>query len=170
MNQQQQVDLIYKYHYYFYSNDKQKDYARLLKTLKFPEIYREKKSYSTIKGIKEFILKDSINSNEPVCTCFLEIWKDDHKENDVTIMAFCNSSDSTYLYDTIFSDKNTLINVCIKKERVCTCGKYPLIERISRLINEHKKEKLNWEKKKIKKIVKNLIRKFKNKMKNIKMN
>ena len=30
---------------WYYNNDKQKDYARLLKTLKFPEEYRKKKSY-----------------------------------------------------------------------------------------------------------------------------
>ena len=137
---------------WYYDNDKQEDRARLLKTLKFreryrDERYRDKRSISTIKDIKEFVLEESINSNEPVCTCFLEIWKFDHKENDETIITKCNYSDSTYLFDTIFSDKKILIKVCIKKERVCTCGKYPLIERISRLINEHKKEKLNWEKK-----------------------
>ena len=132
---------------WYYENEKQKDYARLLKTLKFLERYRDERSISTIKDIKEFVLKESINSNEPVCTCFLEIWKFDHKENDENIITKCNYSDSTYLCDTIFSDKNILIKVCIKKERVCTCGKYPLIERISRLIDEHKKEKLNWEKK-----------------------
>ncbi len=135
---------------WYYNNEKQKDYARLLKTLEFPEKFRRERkeeSISTIQDIKEFVLEESINSNEPVCTCFLEIYKFDHKEGDENIITKCNYSDSTYLRDTIFSDKNNLIKVCIKKEKVCTCGKYPLIERISRLIDEHKKEKLNWEKK-----------------------
>ena len=135
---------------WYYNNEKQEDYARLLKTLEFPEKFRRERkgeSISTIQDIKEFVLEESINSNEPVCTCFLEIWKFDHKEGDENIITKCNYSDSTYLRDTIFSDKNNLIKVCIKKEKVCTCGKYPLIKRISRLIDEHKEEKLNWEKK-----------------------
>lgn len=121
-----------------------------MKTLEFPEKFRRERngeSISTIQDIKEFVLEESINSNEPVCTCFLEIWKFDHKEGDEDIITKCNYSDSTYLRDTIFSDKNNLIKVCIKKEKVCTCGKYPLIVRISRLISKHKEEKLNWEKK-----------------------
>lgn len=140
---------------WYYNNEKQKDKARFLKTLKFPEEFRDEKSeefmkeksISTIKDIKEFVLEESINSNEPVCTCFLEIYKFDYKEGDEDIITKCNYSDSTYLRDTIFSDKNNLIKVCIKKGKDCTCGKYPLIKRISRLINEHKEEKLNWEKK-----------------------
>ena len=133
-----------------------------MKTLKFPEKFRKEKinlalkyhekfskeeSISTIKDIKEFVLEESINSNEPVCTCFLEICKISRKEGGEDFITECNYSDSTYLGDTIFSDKNNLIKVCIKKGRDCTCGKYPLIKRISRLINEHKEEKLNWEKK-----------------------
>lgn len=130
---------------WYYNNEKQKDRARFLKTLKFPEKFSKEESISTIKDIKEFVLEESINSNEPVCTCFLEIYK--LKEGDEDIITECNYSDSTYLRDTIFSDKNNLINVCIKKGKDCRCGKYPLIKRISRLINEHKEEKLNWEKK-----------------------
>ena len=121
-----------------------------MKTLEFPEKFRRERngeSISTIQDIKEFVREESINSNEPVCTCFLEIYKFDNKEGDENIITKCNYSDSTYLRDTIFSDKNNLIKVCIKKEKVCTCGKYPLIVRISRLISKHKEEKLNWEKK-----------------------
>ena len=138
---------------WYYNNEKQEDYARLLKTLEFPEKFRRERrerkeeSISTIQDIKEFVREESINSNEPVCTCFLEIYKFDNKEGDENIITKCNYSDSTYLRDTIFSDKNNLIKVCIKKEKVCTCGKYPLIVRISRLISKHKEEKLNWEKK-----------------------
>ena len=132
---------------WYYDNDEKEDRARLLKALSFPEKYREKESISTIKDIKEFILKDSINSNNSLCTCFFEIWKDEIKNKDKWIITKCNYPDSTYLSDTIFSDKNELMHVCFKKERVCTCEKNPLFKRISELIDEHKKEKLNWEKK-----------------------
>ena len=39
---------------WLYDKDDQADRARLLKTLSFPEKFREEKSYSTIKDIKEY--------------------------------------------------------------------------------------------------------------------
>ena len=119
---------------FYYNDNLKEDKSRLVKTLE----YKVKRN-SKIKDVKDFVEKKSIESNDPVCACFLEIGKiDENKKNEISL---CNYSDSTFLENTVFNDKNKRINVCIKKGRECKCGNYPIIKRISNLNDKEKKEK-----------------------------
>ena len=79
----------------------------------------------TIRDLKEFINEKRYKMREPICTCFLSIWKDtnDEKNPDKKTISQClEYNDSTFLDDTIFNEK-VKIQVCASFGKKCTCGK-----------------------------------------------
>ena len=116
--------------------------ANLLKEFIFEQpLYRT----STIKDVKNFVQEKSLESNDPICTCFLEIRK--WAENGENLLTLCKDYfDSTFLNDTIFI-KNKPIVICIEKGRICKCGKYEQIKINANLIQKQKNEQKIWEQK-----------------------
>ena len=116
--------------------------ANLLKEFIFEQpLYRT----STIKDVKNFVQEKSLESNDPICTCFLEINKwAENGENSITLCK--DYFDSTFLNDTIFI-KNKTIVICIEKGRICKCGKYEQIKINANLIQKQKNEQKIWEQK-----------------------
>ena len=116
--------------------------ANLLKEFIFEQpLYRT----STIKDVKNFVQEKSLESNDPICTCFLEINK--WAENGENSLTLCKDYfDSTFLNDTIFI-KNKPIVICIEKGRICKCGKYEQIKINANLIQKQKNEQKIWEQK-----------------------
>ena len=121
--------------YYDYSDGGER--ANFLESFSYVQPFY--KTY-TIKDAKNYVKDQRVN--DPICTCFLEIRKTT-ENNTITL---CNYSDSTFLNDTIFR-KNELMTICIKKGRICTCGKYEQIIVNSNLKKNHDEEIKRWEKK-----------------------
>ena len=104
---------------WYYDFQSKTNKAILLKEFIFEQPYY--RTY-TIKDAKNFVQEKSLDSNDPICTCFLEIRK--WPETGENLIYSCNDYyDSTFLNDTIFINNKPIV-ICIKKGRICECGKY----------------------------------------------
>ena len=99
-----------------------------------------------LKDVKEFVKDEYIKKCNPICPCFLKIYKQDDEDKKKNVLSNNDKyKDDTLLDDTIFNEKY-IIYICIPKERKCTCGK---LEYYYDKAYEHKKN--NDEKDKIRK-------------------
>ena len=105
-------------------------------------IYKSFFNNSTIKDIKEFVKDECIKINEPICTCFLSIYK----TGDDNFIYETDYLDSTYLTNTVFNRYN-MIHVCIMKGRICNCGQFEKIKMYSNLMKKNEDDRKNFEEK-----------------------
>ena len=106
----------------WYENDKKEKKQRenKLKNFIFEIPLNQKK---TLKDVKEFVKDECIKAYDPVCPCFLLIYKQDDEDIKKNILSINDKyKDDTLLDDTIFNEKYK-IYVCVKEGRKYTCGK-----------------------------------------------
>ena len=110
-------------------------------------LFSRKWAKKTIKDVKNFVTEKSISElNNPVCPCFLLIYKLDEKRE--YINKCYDYKDETFLDDTVFCENNP-IKVCIPIEgKVCKCGGLYNNETLSKIVKKMKEEKEETEKKK----------------------
>lgn len=75
----------------------------------------------TLKDVKEFVKDECIKAYDPVCPCFLLIYKQDEENKKIMFLQLM-IKDDTLLDNTIFNEKYK-IYVCVVEGRKCTCGK-----------------------------------------------
>ena len=81
------------------------------------EIPLEKKI--RLSDVKEFIKEETIKSYEPICTCFLRIYKDTKQPKNVNQ----EYNDDIFLENTIFNEKNTIYVGIPQKNALAENGK-----------------------------------------------
>jgi putative ribosome biogenesis GTPase RsgA len=135
----------------WYENDKKEKKQRENKLKDFIfEIPLDKKK--TLKDVKEFVKDECIKAYDPVCPCFLLIYKQDDEDKKKNVLSINDKyKDDTLLDDTIFNEKYK-IYVCVVEGRKCTCGKlddYRTQVVLLKKAEDDKKEMMNAHKKEL---------------------
>ena len=97
---------------------------------------------ANLLDIKNFVRNKCMELNDPVCTCFLQIfrWADNRKY----ITPCYEYNDNTFLKNTIFDNNKNPIKVCFKKKN-CTCGQYEKLKILSEFDKKSKEKEKKWE-------------------------
>lgn len=99
----------------------------------------------TIRDIKEYVKGERYKIHEPICTCFLSIWKDtDIKKNQISQCIEYN--DSIILDKTIFNELIP-IYVCANLGKKCTCGELDKLILFSQFEKKREEDIKKWEEK-----------------------
>jgi len=99
----------------------------------------------TIRDIKEYVKGERYKIHEPICTCFLSIFKDtDIKNNNIGKCIEYN--DSTLLNNTIFNEL-VPIYVCANLGKKCTCGELDKLILSSEFEKKREEDIKKWEEK-----------------------
>jgi len=96
----------------------------------------------TIGDVKQYVQEQKCKIHEPVCKCFLEIWK----FSEDNYLDKCYYDDSTDLDNTSFNDSNP-INVIPSKNKKCYCGQLTNLIMLSNFEKRREEDNRRWEEK-----------------------
>lgn len=99
----------------------------------------------TIRDIKEYVKGERYKIHNPICTCFLSIWRWADDKEETTDQCY-EYNDSTLLNNTIFNESNPIF-VCTNLGKKCTCGKLDKLKLSSDFDKKREEDIKRWEKK-----------------------